>query len=282
MHDWDWDDLRTFLAAAREGSFTGAARALKLQQSTVSRRIARLEDEIGQPLFRRTRRGLIPSVLGRTLQPHAEAAERAVQAAQHAAATSESGPSGTVRIACTEGMATWFLARRLPELLTPHPRLSVHLQTSTDLADLRHDEADLALRFVQPEQGELVAVKLADVPMCLATHRDLAHRRWTELPQLVLALPGETPESQWMAQHVDGAQRLSSNSVSTLLQAARAGLGVTVLSRPLVETFDELVILDGPELPSLPLWMLAHPDVRRSPRVAVVWDAFLRWAHELR
>ena len=113
-----WDDVRIFLAAARTGSFTRAARSLGTDQSTVSRRLAALEAEIGAPLFERTPRGPVPTEIGARLREDAERVEAEVRRFAGTARERDAEPRGLVRVATTESIAIHFLVPRVCLLYT--------------------------------------------------------------------------------------------------------------------------------------------------------------------
>ncbi len=275
-----WDDLRLFLAAVDAGSLSGAARRLGLEQSTLSRRIAALEERLGGALFLRGRSGLVLTEHGARILPLArEAAQRIRELTEVADARVE----GLVRIAATEALACYGLLEALPALYDAHPGLQVQLVTGDEVSDLTRREADLALRFVRPQSGALVFKKVAAL-----TQGVWGTPAWAPLPfealewvELELGhLP--MPETVWVRAHRSRPPRLMTNGYLCLLGALQRGLGVGVIPDVLGAQLPGLTRLEVPAaLPDpLPLYLVAHSASRRTPRVAAVWDFLEGWAHE--
>lgn len=274
-----WDDLRIFLAVMREGSFTAAASALGVEQSTVSRRIASLETELGAGLFDRTPLGPRPTELAERLRAHAERVEAEVRAFADAASGHEREPKGRVRLALTESMAIHVVIPNvLRALREKHPELDVDLVTSDLATDLDRREADLAIRFFRPTQGDLVAKRVARMPMGVLARRDLAHRKRRKpeaFDWISFEIPGvPMPDAAWLAAHVKVPPRMRTTSYLSQVEAVRAGLGVAMLVRTLLRLDPELVELDLglPPGPVLELWLVTPSNLRDVPRVAAVWD----------
>lgn len=172
-----WDDVRFFLAAARTGSFTRAARALKTDQSTVSRRLASLEAEIGAALFERTPRGPVPTEIGERLRADAVRVEAEMLRFADTAREGDGRPRGLVRIATIESIAIHFVVPRvLPRLAGTHPEIEVALPTGIHALDLANQEAEVALRFFRSSRGDLVGRRIARLPVGVLGRRALAKR----------------------------------------------------------------------------------------------------------
>lgn len=281
MHDPDWDDLRVFLAAARAGSFSRAANALGLQQSTVSRRIASLEAVVGGELFLRSHAGLVPTARGAALLAAGADLEAAAARALRAAAGADDDVVGEVRLAVAPGLASLWLAPRLPALLDAYPGLRLDLVVSTSIADLTRREADLALRFVRPAGDELVARKLGALAHGVLCHRRWAHAAWEDLPWVLVVVPGlTTPEEAWTTQHAARAPVLRTRDYDAAVAAVRAGVGAMVGTAALA--VDDVVLRAPPTPlpPPSPLWLVGHHATRSSPRVDAVWRALAAWVAE--
>ena len=151
-----WDDLRIFLAAFREGSCAAAGARLGVNQSTISRRISALERELGVRLFDRTPEGLVPTAAAEEIVPRAELFE--VTAAELIGAIEglDTRPGGVVRVASPVLIASELLAPALPAFLDEQPGLRLELIVGDAIVDLSRREADLALRFVRPDRGDLL------------------------------------------------------------------------------------------------------------------------------
>jgi DNA-binding transcriptional LysR family regulator len=281
----DWEQVRLFLAVARERSLVRASARLALDVSTVSRRIDRLETELGAPLFDRTREGTTPTALAEQMLPHAEEMERASVRFAAAGAQVETDVEGIVRLTVPPGIADTFVAPALARLYERHPRLLVELDASVGYADLTRRDADVAIRTIRPTSGDLVATKILTVravPLTSPAYaravgklRALEDARWIAWGRDLAHLP----DAVWLAKHGPNVVPvLRTSHFASQLAAARAGLGVVVAAAPfagagLVE-IAHTRSLDGAwsELPSGSLWLVGHRALRHVPRIAAVWD----------
>jgi DNA-binding transcriptional LysR family regulator len=283
MHDpldqLRWDDLRVVLAVLRAGSFSAAAVALGVEQSTVSRRIAALEQLLGATLFDRLPTGPRPAELVTALRARLERVEAEIHAVLDGVRARDPTVRGRVRLALTEALAVYVVIPRvLAALRTQHPHLEVDLITSDLAADLGRREADLALRFFRPTGGDLVARRITRLRTAVLAHRDYAGigRPAAALDWIALELPGiAAPEQAFLAEHVRAAPTMRTNGYLAQVEAVRAGLGVALLARALLATNPSLVALDLglPEGPRLDLWLACPKTLRDVPRVAAVWRA---------
>jgi len=283
----NWDDLRLFLDLSRSGSLSGSARRLGLDHSTVGRRIAQFEQSLGLRLFDRLPRGYALTAEGRQLLGRAEQIEEDTLAFARAAAAatsdqSEQGLSGRVTISAPPTFGSHFLAAHLGPLRRAHPALHLDLLGDIEAVRLDRREADIAVRLARPEGGHLVARRVGRMGFGLYGHRDYlaAH------PQKASwEIAGYDPTLDHVSQQIwlrdilpDHPLVFRTNSQTSLYSFARAGLGLSVLPHFLIETSDGLQRIapdleagDTPE-PLRDLWLVAHHDIRRSPRVRAVLD----------
>lgn len=278
MTNFKWDDLRYFLAVYREGSFTKAARSLCTNQSTVSRRVAGLEDAMETRLFDRTPDGPVATDAAHLLAEHAQTVEDAVHAVSRDLAGHDAGMAGTVRIACVEGFATNYLAPALAPFHRDHPNIRVEITTGHSLVNLNRSEADIALRLVRPERGDLVAKKVASSAYGIyASTAYLKGRQGLSLRELDWLVwdhsMAHLPEMRWFERTVGVTPRLRTDSAQALYTACACGVGVAIAPSawaawmPLVEVPQEL------PLPlSVDVWLVTHRALRNVPRVSVVWE----------
>ncbi|MEY4509184.1 MAG: hypothetical protein RLZZ450_1306 [Pseudomonadota bacterium] len=289
-----WDDLRVFLAVLREGSFSAAARVLDVEQSTVSRRIAALEQELSVLLFDRAQEGLRATELSLSVQARAEQIEAQVWELADALRGDAQAIEGTVKLALTDSFAVQVVIPRfLGELRELYPGLRLELLGSDVSADLSRREADLALRFYRPTSGDLIAKRLARLPLSV-----LAHKRYlraasaadpksaqrgaagvalkpSALDWISVRLPGLAPlDADFLARHVRAEPRLTVSSHIAQVEAVRAGLGVALLTRALQKLDRNLVEVDLglPTGPPVELWLVCPRALRGVPRIAAVWE----------
>lgn len=278
----DWDDVRFFLLSAREGGFGAAARRLAVQQSTVSRRVAALEERLGGALFDRTAEGLALTALGRRVLPEAEVVEQALTRVGDAAATTERAAEGVVRVALTETVAAVLVIPLvLPRLLAKFPGLQLDLVVGHTAADLARREADVAVRFFLTPSGDFVTKRVARMAMGVAaapglakTLRGVPASEWPFVSSYLSG--GDTFEETWRLRFATQPARVTTNSFHAQFEAVRAGLGVSLLPLSLAKAAG-LVVLPLPRgaeaPPPLDTWLVTPRALRRVPRVAAVFDA---------
>ncbi|KVA04848.1 LysR family transcriptional regulator [Burkholderia sp. AU19243] len=290
-----WDDLRYFLAVMRGGSLSAAARALQVQHSTVARRIDALESALGIRLFDRLPRGWPPTDEGLHLAEHAGRVEADVHAfarAAQGAATLD----GVVRVSASPVFASHFLAPRLARAQRAWPTLRIDLLGEMHAANLYAREADLAVRLSRPSEAGLAARRLGTMRFALCASPD-----WAAAPPDTWAFVGyddalaQMPQQQWLERFAAGRRfAFIANDLAALHRACVAGAGIALLPRFLVDVPATSLGSDTPapagaavaaaaglvELTSVPrcdiereIWLVVHPDVRRSPRVQRVADA---------
>ncbi len=275
----DWDDVRYFLAVARAGGFTAAARRLGVNQSTVSRRIAELEESVGSDLFHRSTREFMPTELAGHLLARAEAIERAVTEFDRAARDTDV-PAGIVRVATAEELASALLVPAFPTLRSQHPRVQLQIVGEGRVSRLDRGEADVALRVVRPTRGELIGRRVATFEYAAYASRGYLRRcsgqRLADMEWLSLDDPhGVLPEARWVADLLGPrAPALATNNTLDLALAAARGAGAVLLPGLLADRHANLVRLapDDPPVLSRQLWLVTHRSLAQVARVRVVMD----------
>lgn len=270
-----WDDVRTFLALARLGSLSAVARELAVEHTTVARRIEALEATLDLKLFDRFARGWVLTAEGRTLAADGGAMESAAQGFVRAAAAA-AGLHGVVRLSAPPVLASHFLAPRLAARQALWPGVELELIGESREANLARGDADLAVRLQRPTTPGLVVRSLGQLGYGLYA-----------APAVATLPPGQwrflgyndslrdVPQQRWLETlRSDRPYALRSNDLATLLHAARAGLGVAAIPHFLAHDDPALVRLPGGEgRERRGIWLVMHPDLRKSPRVRRVADA---------
>ncbi|WP_026791041.1 LysR family transcriptional regulator [Pleomorphomonas oryzae] len=269
----NWDDLRIFLALAREGSLTGAAHRLRAGVATVSRRIERFEAALGVPLFLRHQSGYSLTDQGMALMPRAEAAEEALAGLRREAGEQDE-IRGHVRIASIESLITPLLVPALTPLMMAHPSLDIEILFSTQAVNLHRRDADLALRMVRPDHGHLRVRQLVMMGFGLYGPPDgtrpARHISWPEQVGLGTVLAW----SRTFA--TPGTPRFAVNTLDSQVEAVRQGLGVSVLPHFLGRLAGLSLIaerLPDGSLMERPVFMVTHADLAGSSRVSAVAEA---------
>lgn len=275
----DWDDLRHVLAVQRTGSLAGAAASLRVDATTVGRRIDHLEARVGTPLFVRQRGAWRPTPAGERVVAAAERAEAAVAEAERAARELESTPTGRVHLTTVEAVATHLVAPLVPTIARALPGVELMLSTTHAVLDLAKGEADLAIRVGRPSGPELVGRRLgsfAEVPF--AAREGLAARgldaaTLTDLDGAPLVVMPATGQRGALVRAGGGRVALRTGSTGAMIEAVASGAGVGLLPERIAERDPRLVRLDGLALRhERDLWLLFREDVGRTPAVRAVVD----------
>ena len=265
MPELDWSSMEIVLAIHAEGSLSGAAKRLRVDQSTMSRRLQALEEALGQPLFARSRRGAHPTALAKELLPLALAMQQSMRQVEHIAAREAGGESvgGHVRIASLETIADHILLPSLPALLKAYPKVSISLLVGASIKDMTQLEADIAIRIVRPKTGELTVRRLSTAGGAVYGRSDyIASRRGAPLETLDWiswdAAHDFLPESRWLRERLGVDATLRCNRMHSIIAAVRAGVGVAILGKKIAESFPELEEIPVEELAAheTTLWLV--------------------------
>jgi DNA-binding transcriptional LysR family regulator len=281
---FDWDDLRYFLAVARQGSTIAAGRALQVNQSTVHRRLTALEHRIGRPLVKRHPTGYRLTELGEEMVAYAEKVEQAVQAFAQQLEAIRRDAVGVVRVTCPEPIIYRITQSSLLDRFhARYPGIRVEFVMSDKYLDLAKGEVDVALRSGDTADNELVGRKIADSFWAVYASRTYVEQhgrpeRVEDLERHPLVGFDDTMThhraSKWLRQVApDGKIVARNNSVLGLVYAAKAGVGVAPLPTALGDAEADLVRVLGP-IPELArIWrLLTTAELRRTPRVAAFFD----------
>lgn len=277
---WHWDDVRFFLAVARAGSLSGAARVLGVGHVTVGRRIAVLEKRLGVILLQRTPDGFGVTSAGEAVLRRCIAMENSALDLERAAAGRDSLAVGAIRLTTTEALAHRVIAPAIAELRKNHPDLRVDLAAGVRSLDIARREADLAVRVGRPSGSGLVCRKLGEVGYSLYASRSYLAKHRT--PQRGEGLAGHdlitftgAPAATspfFMNESVEEARiALRCDNPLIQLQAAANGIGIAELACFLGDDCANVVRLWPGEPPALrSVWLVLHEDLRRSARIRVV------------
>jgi DNA-binding transcriptional LysR family regulator len=287
MSRFDWDDLRFFLAVARAGRLTVAARRLGADHATVSRRISALEAALKAKLFERRPQGYALTAHGERLFGKAETMETQALAVSSEIGGADLALSGTVRIGAPGGFGTLFLAPRVAALASLYPDLEIQLIAMPRLLSLSKREADIAISLAPPKEGRIVARKLTDYRLGLyaaasyldrhpavAAAADLhAHEMIGYIDDLIF-----TPELDYLDEVSKGLRpRLQSSNLLAQMQAARAGAGICVLPH-FMAAGDPALVPVLPEAVAIvrSFYLIVHADLRDVARIRASMDFLVR------
>jgi len=234
----NWDDLKIFLAVARDESLSGAGKRLKLDPATAGRRIARLEEELGALLFAKSPQGYALTEAGQRLTPHAELAEQAVLAAEEAIRGQSGQLSGQIRLGAPDGVANFLLPQVCSAIVEENPDLEIQIVALPRLFNLSRREADMAITVSPPTAGRLTVQKVSDYHLHLAASeaylsaappiRDLAdlrgHRMIGYIPDMIF-----DKELDYLGELGVERVALASNSVAVQFNWIRQGGGLGIV-----------------------------------------------------
>lgn len=280
----DWGDLRFFLEVARTGTLAAAARKLGVDNTTVGRRLSALERELGAKLFARTPDGLALTAAGEAMRAAGAEMEQAVLRGEQRALGADRKLSGGVRVATTEMLGEVVILPAVRLLHERHPQIRVELLTGSGQLDIARREADVALRYIRPERGDLVARHAGTVAFAVyASKKYLAERGRPArgsgfsghdivaynptIPHWPFGPRGGEPVG-------DARIVLRTNSTQMLLRAVRLGLGIGPLPCFLARADRSLErVPSATPAESDELWLVVHADVQRTTRVRAVIEA---------
>jgi DNA-binding transcriptional LysR family regulator len=279
-------DLEVLLAVARGGTLAEAGRRLGADTSTVFRSVQRIEKQLGQPLFNRSRNGYLPTEMTQQIAAHAERIESELEAARTASMAAQDEVSGLVRVTTTDSVLYGLVIPLLGQLKALHPHIELELVSSNEVASLTKRDADIAIRGTMRPPDHLVGHHLGRA--CFAVYGSAAafkgkrHQSLKPLDEydwIVLddAMP-EHPAVRWRKKHYPkSVARFRVNSQMAVAESVRAGLGIALLPTYKARDDTRLKALT-PELEecAVDLWVLTHPESRHLRRIAAVYTFFAK------
>ncbi|MBN8189034.1 LysR family transcriptional regulator [Salipiger thiooxidans] len=283
INSLDWSLVQTFLAVAEHGSLSAAAARLGTSQPTVGRQVREIERQLGVELFRRQPRGLDLTETGAALLPHAQAMRDSLQSLRLAAEGRSERLAGTVRITASVMSAHYHLPPIIARIRALEPEIAIDL-VPTDLTEnLHYREVDIAVRMYRPEQLDLVMRHLGDLEMGVYAARDYLDRRGRP----------DTLEALWQSDLVGLDRRdmmlramrdmglpatrdwfsTRCDDFVTGYELVASGCGIGVLQCNIADRDPRLErLFPGLRLPGLPVYLTVHEAMRRTPRIARVWE----------
>ncbi len=280
-----WDDARVFLAIARSGSLSGAATKLGTGLATVSRQIERLEAALGLTLFSRHQNGYRLTDDGAALLERAEALEQAAEAFTEGSAA-QAAIAGRVRLATAETLANHVIIPALPKLTSQYPDLTLEVVTDVQTVNLHRRDADLAVRLVKPQRGNVTIRRLGTLGFGLYASRAYAKQRQEaarlETDKFITWCEtyGHLPAAQWVERALRGHPPvLTTTTLSAQLSAVVASVGLAVLPHFLGRQ-NNLVCVQADIGIDQEIWLAVHSDLGQSRRVRVVADFLVSLVRE--
>jgi DNA-binding transcriptional LysR family regulator len=272
----DWEDIRHFVALAREGTLSAAARTLGVDHATVARRVAALETSTGLKLVDRRARTTLLTDDGKRIAAVAAPMEEAAFAIGRTAHATKPGVDGEVTISAPPNFASAVIAPQLVRLRQRHPGIRIKLMGEKRRASLSRREADVALRLLRPVESGLFVRKIGSFGFSLYG----APAYLDKTPPHAFAFIGydasmvESPQEVWLRAIIGKREVvLRTNDLETQVAAARSGLGIAALPHYLGDRDPRLQRHEVPERPvNRDVWLLVHRDLRQVPAVRAVME----------
>jgi len=277
---FDWNDLKYLLAVAREGSTLAAAKVLRVNQSTVQRRLAVLEKQLGVPLVERQATGYRLSDEGAKLLPRVEQVEVAVKGIERHIASAGHTAQGSIKLTCPSSVAQRLMkSRLLDSFCARFPTVQVELIMTERVLDLSKGDADIAIRGGRPSDPQLVSRKIADVPWAIYASRSYVKnngrpKRPNDFKRhSIIEFTGEIahlPAARWLRSKALGSRIAGrASNLASVQLAVRSGAGMAPLPVPLGDLENNLVqvIKPIPEL-GLPMYLVTHQDLLSISRIS--------------
>jgi DNA-binding transcriptional LysR family regulator len=292
---FEWDDARIFLAIHRAGSLSGAGRELRINQSTVGRRLGTLEEAIGARLFDHTPDGYVITSSGERFLARAERMESEADDVAREIAGVESRLTGIVRVTAADAFGLRVLTPILGRFHERYPEIEVSLISNSRVLSLSKRESDIGLRSPRPKEPALVTRRVAEIGYGLYATRGYIEARGRPRPgtdfeghDLVGYDEDYGPDAAWLALHSRrGRTVMRLNRTLGFLELALMGVGLALLPCYLGDPEPNLVRVFAPtDTLTMDLWLVLHKDMRHTARVRACADfiaeALLAMAHAFR
>lgn len=275
----DWNDLRIFLAVARAGGPGGAAKTLAVDQSTIFRRLRRIEDNLGSRLFERHKSGYILTSVGATMLEHSETIERQMECLNLSVAAQDVRPEGLIRLTTTHSTAELLIAPHLQRFFETYPGIQVAFNITAQQFDLSRYQTDVAVRATLDPPEHLIGRLLKSYTWKLYAHRNYfakhgRPRTVQDLQQHRVILPneelGQIRMMRRLSKHLKNSQHqaLTANDLNFIYCAAQQELGLALLPNYFSSNVPNLEAIDLPEVESeSKLWLLVHPEMAGLARI---------------
>ena len=277
--EFDWDDLKVFLAVARSGTLRSAAAEIGANHTTLTRRLSVLEERIGSRLFDRSKAGLVLTQLGEDLLPYARRVEDEMASASRVIVGRDAQPAGTVYLTLPHGLAMTSIMDDLARFADIYPDITLNMTFTNEVADLTRREADVSLRVAHEVTDDVVGRKLVQMSQAAYCTYDYARQvrdnggeglnfiGWHEAEDQVTA--------KWLQDSYYPKARLKHrvSELVPLITLAASGLGMAYLACNLGDRHPNLIRAPFQKpLPYRSLWLLLHRDLRSTARVRLFVD----------
>jgi molybdate transport repressor ModE-like protein len=275
----NWDDLKLFLAVARTGSINGGAKQLGVQHSTVSRRLRSLEEKLGARLIERKKTGYELTVAGENVKQSALRVEREILGVDEALLGKDTNLVGPLRVTAINNMASSVLMPMFARFSEDNPQIDLHIIVSNMDASLAQREADIAIRLTNSPTDTLIGNRMLTVSSTIYGSKEYIKKikekgiepKWIGVNCCVF-------HKSWTKQYCNHqSHNFYSDDTLLTLAALKEGLGVSYLPCFLGDANPSLERYCEPDSQhDLGLWILLHPDLKRTARVLAFRDHMIQ------
>jgi DNA-binding transcriptional LysR family regulator len=272
----DWEDVRHFLAVAQSGSLSGAARRLKVDHATVSRRLAALEAELDVRLIDRLPRSSRLTAVGMQVLERAIEMEAGADGIDRLAKAAHAPLVGRVTLSAPPVLVMHLFAEKLVRFQAQYPNILLSMSAEGRQVSLGHRESDVAVRLTRPDEARTIARKVGAMVFGLYARRDYVHLTTPERWRFIAFDQGyaDMPQQKWLL-GIAGARSVACelNYISEHFVAAKAGVGVAGLPCFLAERDPDLIRIEqGTPSFGRDVWLAIHHDMRKTPAIRAVMD----------
>ena len=278
-HAIAWDDLKYFLAIARSGTLRGAARAIGVNHTTLTRRLGLLENRMEGRLFDRSKEGFALTQLGQDLLPHAERVEEEMVALSRTLIGRDTKPHGTIVITMPHALALTSIMDDMVSFSTLYPAINLDIKFSNDIADLTRRQADVSLRVAHNVDDDVVGRKLVSCSQAAYCTEEYASQMIDNGGEGLHFIGWNEPENDTTASWLQNScypKATLKHRVSDLIPhvtLAASGMGLAYLASALGDRHPGLVRAPyQTPLPYRDLWLLLHRDLRKTARIRLFID----------
>lgn len=281
---FDWTKAQAFLATAETGSFSAAAKKLRLSQPTIGRHVAGLEEDLGVALFDRVGKSLVLTENGLGLLGHVKTMREAADQLVLSAMGHDKSIAGKVSVTASDALCAYNLPKIVSRLREIHPEIQVEIISSNEIQDLMRREADIAIRHVRPSQPDLIAKKVRN---------SLAHlygaSRYLDKIGRPTSPNNLNPDAQFIGFETSDRVRLILNDIGFSLEPrqfmvftnsgaagwemVKEGMGLALMMKDVADTTGgiEMVLPDIVNI-DVPIWLVTHRELHTSQRMRIVFD----------
>lgn len=279
MHELNWNDLKYFVEVVRSGNVNEAGYRLGVNQSTVSRRIANLENALGKALFDRTTKGWVLTPVGEMIVKLAEEMEIQANNIHRKIESDSEDISGLIKVTVSDVCAKRFVLPVIRDFKRDHPDVDFELIAAEEVLNLAGREADIAVQAIIEPPPNVVGKRIGRLAYYVYGHRELLKTLSPETPPCITWIGDGVTLPNWIKKNFPKLKRAyRTNSSVAMFEMCREGLGLALLPCSLADEAEELVRVPMEHDESgCDIWVLSHVDLRTTARVRIFRDRMVEF-----